>query len=1714
MCSCSEAFHSLRACAVVVVGVAGTMPIHGIGTACFILLLDGKEHVLMIHNCLFCHGEDGFNLLSVSQMIRTGRIEVVFNQGSSRVDVKKTNDSHELQTVQLKENDGLYEIEVTPLYLGDRRIATLPRVEITLEDDSKLWEIGESMQAYAGLKAPTRLGTWHSKLLWMSCKVGIQGVQNIEYTQNLNEFCNSYFVPPSQPTARRTYKTTEVDDMADLSLRFMGVGTDRLRHTLERSRGLRPASKKKGENVSVVPPLNFPQGKWKAGKTPRVSKNKVQHLHKASIAEVCFTDTFETEDSTYRYGQAFVDYRSRFGDVYPIRSRKRVGWAIGEFCCCYYVPLILIRDNIAENVGGAVEEECHRRGIKSAFICPYTKQQDYAEGYLGRVTAMASFAMVFSGAPLFMWRWAIKCATFINNITATYYQKEKIWAVPWEILHGEPFPDASIVVPFGCAALVLLNEAERGKFRGTCVMMIFIHYALDHPLYTYALFSPRTKRVVYRQDVIFLTNVFPMREARMKGGLQPDGEALVTYRSPPSPVGIQEAETSFGDWQVADPLPIYQDDVTGYSLVSPPDQTSLTSRERDKEWPGQAPNHPSFGPRSAVKVPLPWESRHGNESLNGGKDDIRDVGSEVEETDKRSRPKRMLRDNKLRAADTKSKRIPVNQRWYYEPALMSNSSGMTRSQDQIQGGEPGLGPKQLCPNVEVLARKDREMLAQAEAVSPLTDCYDDVRVCTALSQVLGSHNVNAQEDARGSGQEQFVPNSMEVRGTQEPGCLPMDSWLYPKTDAVASSVGSASSRAGERKGSQTGQTSPKVILQSPRHGLLEPGPSVGEDQGSASRGRNGADAFTEEESPSRTNEVPSKGREQSESKSVQGGRKTKKQKKLLKICSKVCFDSGENQSKVKVSEAKKVNLLGSGSEKVDTQSKCFNSDGKMEKVDVRGFGKMEKVDVRDLEKGKLHENLISLLPNSPKENNKIISFSETDTSIKVMNCSVPPSLGPTEQIPFEHIEAASDDEATACRLQGLVFLDDELGWCVITNWGVDYGVNIIFYTPVHAMDPVTEEHHASLSEILALVKQTSNLVRISNYRSSRTLSGLLWKRVGLVRLMSAKREVPRHGTMHARKVTGVAMTVKALSTRVLRRILKAQETLFKYGTLIPRSDREAEQSPEAIRWRSGRQLEWLRLLAAKTFETDWTWERIRKEFPDYKRSEIGHMFYIYDYKYSGEHRVRLVFDGSRQSPNTYSITYAPTVRAESVRLFHLYAVEYGWHIQQYDVPQAFLRSDADCTIFVHPPKGQSDFPGQILKLSKMLYGSKQAAALWFNLLNTFLMRLGFVASSMDPCFYRRKCQTTSDPTCSRSDAIIILHVDDMRVAAEKDVLARIHDQLFQEFQITTSDSGRFLGMDTEYDLDAGVFKMHMATYIESTVQRFTGFDLSCGLPYRELVGSLLWIVLCVMGTELLRVKDLARRSNNYSLDDYNEALHVLDRINSQKHYGIIFRRGCAGTEYVPACTRLGGGLDDIDKDFSIGDATEINELEENNLYKLDSLVDDVNLDIEKVLADTNKRFTKVAYTDASFAVGETKQSISGFVILINGVPILWGSLKQTIVVDSTCSAEYVAASVCCKQIMQAENMVQFLDFSCPRPYKLYTDSQACLKIATTASKMGLVRHLEIRYHLVRCIVLSGNVELIYCITEEMLADLFTKIVATAQDKRLAIRFYNDCVVIR
>jgi hypothetical protein len=90
--------------------------------------------------------------------------------------------------------------------------------------------------------------------------------------------------------------------------------------------------------------------------------------------------------------------------------------------------------------GGSLLKELRDRNVQRAFICPHRSQQNFAESYIGRITVMESFGVVFAGAPLLMWVHAIKAAAFINNITATFYSKTGVWATPYELVHGSVFP--------------------------------------------------------------------------------------------------------------------------------------------------------------------------------------------------------------------------------------------------------------------------------------------------------------------------------------------------------------------------------------------------------------------------------------------------------------------------------------------------------------------------------------------------------------------------------------------------------------------------------------------------------------------------------------------------------------------------------------------------------------------------------------------------------------------------------------------------------------------------------------------------------------------------------------------------------------------------------------------------------------------------------------------------------------------------------------------------------------------------------------------------------------------------------------------------------------------------------------------------------------------------------------------------------------------------
>ena len=193
MCSCSKAFVSIRPCAIIVVGVAGSMPVHGIGTALFLVQVGDKQVITKIFNCLLCHGEDGFNLLSVSQMLRNKQNSLTFRQGSSGLKIHQRKDT---MTIPLKEVDGLYEIRGCPMGVEDDRLGSLTTYELTLDQDPTLYQDDNDYAHTMVMKSPSKLGRWKRKVLWL----GTKSINTVKYDENLRDFCRTYIYRQNKHT--------------------------------------------------------------------------------------------------------------------------------------------------------------------------------------------------------------------------------------------------------------------------------------------------------------------------------------------------------------------------------------------------------------------------------------------------------------------------------------------------------------------------------------------------------------------------------------------------------------------------------------------------------------------------------------------------------------------------------------------------------------------------------------------------------------------------------------------------------------------------------------------------------------------------------------------------------------------------------------------------------------------------------------------------------------------------------------------------------------------------------------------------------------------------------------------------------------------------------------------------------------------------------------------------------------------------------------------------------------------------------------------------------------------------------------------------------------------------------------------------------------------------------------------------------------------------
>ena len=500
---------------------------------------------------------------------------------------------------------------------------------------------------------------------------------------------------------------------------------------------------------------------------------------------------------------------------------------------------------------------------------------------------------------------------------------------------------------------------------------------------------------------------------------------------------------------------------------------------------------------------------------------------------------------------------------------------------------------------------------------------------------------------------------------------------------------------------------------------------------------------------------------------------------------------------------------------------------------------------------------------------------------------------------------------------------------------------------------------------------------------------------------------------------------------------------------IPETEAEALADPL---WKEAISEELIKLQALGT----WEYAKLPKG-----RKAVG-CKWVFTIKYTptglvDRYKARLVAQGFSQLPgNDYLETFSPTIRAESLRTLLAIGALEDLEIRQIDVVSAYPRAQLHATIYMKPPKALEAPEGTVLQLGKPLYGLKQSGREWYLEACRGLETLGF-----RPCFSDPSVFVTEDRSL-----IIGLYVDDMLILGKELQAVEATVQGIKALW-EIKDLGNIsliLGLRVVRDRAHRTLKITQAHYIQELLDGF-GFQNAnlVGLPvtdrstlirgtageeqadqalYQKAIGALMWVARGTRPDIMYAVGQLSQHCNCPTVRHWNSVLRVLRYLKGTKDYSI---------PYGPAESTKAG-------DYG---------------PKLQG------------------------YCDADYA-GDImdRKSVTGHLFMLNNGPITWTSTKQRCVSTSTTESEYIALSEAAKQgqwlraLLRELQRAELLGDSLEVP--IYSDNQACIALAKDPVAHSRTKHIDVRYHFIRELVVGGKTLVDYCPTVDMTADILTK----------------------
>ena len=144
------------------------------------------------------------------------------------------------------------------------------------------------------------------------------------------------------------------------------------------------------------------------------------------------------------------------------------------------------------------------------------------------------------------------------------------------------------------------------------------------------------------------------------------------------------------------------------------------------------------------------------------------------------------------------------------------------------------------------------------------------------------------------------------------------------------------------------------------------------------------------------------------------------------------------------------------------------------------------------------------------------------------------------------------------------------------------------------------------------------------------------------------------------------------------------------------------------------------------------------------------------------------------------------------------------------------------------------------------------------------------------------------------------------------------------------------------------------------------------------------------------------------------------------------------------------------------------------------------------------------YADADGSMAEDQHAIMGYAFLIDSSAVLWSLKHQEIVLLSIMESEYIAAMQGGKEALWLRSLISEVFRTIGDPTTLFSDNQSAIALMCNHQYHAQIKHIDVQYHWICWVIEQGSLKLIYCPTDNMVADVLTKALLSAKVKHFAI----------